>query len=107
MAKGQKKQWFKHGVWWKKIRLNRKHKDRLFRYLFKDKKYLLELYNALHDSAYTNPEDLEVVTMEDVIFMKMVTIYSRFYCMPKSQRFPLAFGMLFAVGDYAKISSTV
>ncbi len=71
MAKRQKKQWFKRGVWWRKIRLNRKHKDRLFRYLFQDKKYLLDLYNALHDSSYTDPDSLEVVTMEDVIFMKM------------------------------------
>ena len=71
MAKRKKRQWFKHGVWWKRIRQNREHKDRLFRYLFRDKKYLLELYNALHDSNYTNPEELEVVTMEDVIFMKM------------------------------------
>ena len=70
MAKRRKRQWFKRGVWWNKIRQNRKHKDRLFRYLFQDKKYLLELYNALHDSAYTNLEELEVVTMEDVIFMK-------------------------------------
>lgn len=71
MAKRKLRQWFKHGVWWKKIRLNRRHKDRLFRYLFRDKKYLLELYNALHDSNYEDPEELEVVTMEDVIFMKM------------------------------------
>jgi len=64
-------QWPRRGVWWEKIRLNRKHKDRLFRYLFQDKKYLLDLYNALHGSDYTDPEKLEVVTMEDVIFMKM------------------------------------
>ncbi len=64
-------QWFKRGEWWKRIRLNRKHKDRLFRFLFQDKKYLLDLYNALHGSSYTDPEKLEVVTMEDVIFMKM------------------------------------
>lgn len=71
MAKRRIRQWYKRGVWWKKLRLNRKHKDHLFRYLFQDKKYLLELYNALHDSDYSNPEELEVVTMEDVIFMKM------------------------------------
>lgn len=71
MAKRKLKQWFKRGIWWKKIRLNRNHKDHLFRYLFNDKKYLLDLYNALHDSSYTDPEELEVVTMEDVIFMKM------------------------------------
>lgn len=71
MAKRKLNRWFAHGVWWRKLRLSRRHKDRLFRYLFRDKKYLLELYNALHDSSYTDPNDLEVVTMEDVIFMKM------------------------------------
>lgn len=71
MTKRKRKQWFKRGAWWKRIRLNRNHKDHLFRYLFNDKKYLLDLYNALHDSHYTDPEELEVVTMEDVIFMKM------------------------------------
>lgn len=32
---------------------------------------MLELYNALNGSTYQNPEELEVITMEDVIFMKM------------------------------------
>ena len=32
MAKRKKRQWFKRGVWWNKIRQNRKHKDRLFRF---------------------------------------------------------------------------
>lgn len=71
MAKRKRTQWYKHGAWWRNIRLNRKHKDKLFRYLFRDKRYLLDLYNALHGSDYTDPEALEVVTMEDVIFMKM------------------------------------
>lgn len=71
MTKRKHKKWFRSGAWWNKIRLNRKNKDRLFRYLFKEKKYLLDLYNALHGSDYTDPEELEVVTMEDVIFMKM------------------------------------
>ena len=71
MVKRKQKQWYKRGTWWRRIRLNRKHKDKLFRYLFKDKRHLLDLYNALHDTDYTDPEELEVVTMEDVIFMKM------------------------------------
>ena len=37
----------------------------------RDKNDLLELYNALNGSTYTDPEALEVVTLEDVIFMKM------------------------------------
>ena len=55
----------------KKLHVNRKYKDRLFRFLFKEKKDLLELYNAVNGSDYDAPEDLEIVTMEDVIFLKM------------------------------------
>ena len=55
----------------KKLRVNRKYKDRLFRFLFKEKKDLLDLYNAVNDSNYDEPEELEIVTMEDVIFLKM------------------------------------
>lgn len=71
MAKRTLEKWYNKSAWWKKLRINRKHKDRLFRYLFRDKRHLLELYNALNDSDYINSEELEVVTMEDVIFMKM------------------------------------
>ncbi|MCM1123460.1 MAG: hypothetical protein NC416_12830 [Eubacterium sp.] len=71
MVKRKQKRCYIGGSWWRKIRLNRKHKDKLFRYLFKDKRHLLDLYNALHETDYADPEELEVVTMEDVIFMKM------------------------------------
>ncbi|HBI61557.1 MAG TPA: hypothetical protein DDY31_10160 [Lachnospiraceae bacterium] len=47
------------------------YKDRVFRMLFQKKKRLLELYNALNDSDYTNEEDLTVNTLENVIYMKM------------------------------------
>ena len=62
-----------YGVIWrfKKMHVNRKYKDRLFRFLFKEKKDLLDLYNAVNGSNYDNPEALEIVTMEDVIFLKM------------------------------------
>ncbi len=71
MTKRNVKQWYRHGNWWRNIWFNRKYKDVLFRRLFRDKKDLLELYNALNGSTYKNAEELEVVTMEDVIFMKM------------------------------------
>ena len=67
----KKLQWFMRGVWWSRIRLNRKYRDRLFCFLFRNKKDLLDLYNALNGTNYTNPDDLEIVTMEDVIFLKM------------------------------------
>ena len=56
---------------WRRLTVNRKYKDRLFRFLFQDKKDLLELYNAVNGSSYSDPEELEIVTLEDVIFMKM------------------------------------
>lgn len=71
MTKRNVKQWYRHGNWWRNLWFNRKYKDVLFRRLFRDKKDLLELYNALNGSTYKNAEELEVVTMEDVIFMKM------------------------------------
>lgn len=50
---------------------NRTYKDRLFRLLFSDKLTLLELYNALNQTHYTDPEDLELTTLNDVLYMKM------------------------------------
>ena len=37
------------------------HKDRLFRMIFKEKKALLELYNAMNGTSYTNPDDLQLI----------------------------------------------
>ena len=51
--------------------VNRKVKDRLFRLVFSDKKDLLELYNAVNNSHYTNPEELEITTLEDVVYMSI------------------------------------
>ncbi len=53
------------------MRINREHKDRLFKFIFQEKENLLALYNALNDTAYNLPEDLEIVTLEDVIYMRM------------------------------------
>lgn len=46
--------WHQKHFWWWKLRINRRYKDRLFRFLFRDKKDLLELYNAVNGSDYTN-----------------------------------------------------
>lgn len=40
------------------IRMNRKHKDRLFRKIFQKKEDLLSLYNALNNSDYTDAQAL-------------------------------------------------
>ena len=55
----------------KKENGNRRYKDSLFRYLFKDKNNALELYNAVNGSDYKCADDLEVNTLKDVIYMKM------------------------------------
>ena len=47
------------------IRVARNHKDRLFRMIFREKKELLSLYNAVNGTSYTNAEDLEIVTLEN------------------------------------------
>lgn len=51
--------------------LNKPYKDKLFRIVFKEKKELLELYNALAGTYYQNPDELEVNTLEDVIYIHL------------------------------------
>ena len=40
MAKRHAKTWFRHGNWWRRLKNNRKYRDVLFRYLFREKKDL-------------------------------------------------------------------
>ena len=51
--------------------VNRDYKDTVFRMLFSDRKNLLSLYNAVNQRHYTDPEDLEIVTLENAIYMGM------------------------------------
>ena len=39
--------------------------------LFRDKQRLLSLYNAVNHSDYNNPDELQVVTLENAIYMNM------------------------------------
>lgn len=55
----------------KGVTVNKKHKDSLFRIIFKEKKELLSLYNALADTDYDNPDDLVITTRENIIYMSM------------------------------------
>lgn len=55
-----------------KTTANRTYKASLFHTLFgKNKANALSLYNAVNKSSYTNEDDLEFTTLEDVIYMKM------------------------------------
>ncbi len=53
------------------VTVNRKHKDSLFRIIFKEKKELLSLYNALAGTAYEKEDELIITTDEDVIYIHM------------------------------------
>ena len=55
----------------RRVLVKRKYKDILFRFIFKDKKELLQLYNAINGTSYKNPDDLLITTMEDVIYIGM------------------------------------
>lgn len=53
------------------IPTKRNYKSRIFEMLFSDKKELLELYNATGKTNYTDPELLEINTLENAIYMAM------------------------------------
>lgn len=50
---------------------NRKYKDSLFCRTFHKKKDLLDLYNALNETNYTNPDDLEINTLDNALYIKV------------------------------------
>ena len=53
----------------KREAVKRNQKDTVFRMLFREKKELLKLYNAMSGGNYTNPDELEIVTLENALFM--------------------------------------
>lgn len=53
------------------VYIETKYKDTLFRMLFKEKSRLLELYNAINNTNYQAPTELEVVTLENAVYMSM------------------------------------
>ena len=51
--------------------VNRKYKDTFFRMLFREKRELMQLYNAVNGSSYTNEDELQIVTLENAVYMNM------------------------------------
>lgn len=49
----------------------RNHKDTVFRMLFREKKELLSLFNAVNGTNYMDPEALVVNTLENAVYMNM------------------------------------
>ncbi|MBR1442522.1 MAG: hypothetical protein IJ583_03195 [Firmicutes bacterium] len=48
-------------------------KDTVFRNLFGDKKYTAMLYSALHNGEIVSPEDIEIITLEEIL---MASLYN-------------------------------
>lgn len=51
--------------------VNRTYKSTVFIMLFEDRNNLLELYNGMSGKHYTNPELLEIYTLENAIYMSI------------------------------------
>ena len=50
---------------------DRTYKDRVFRMLVKDRAVALEIYNAMNDTNYRDPTQLQITTLENAIYMGM------------------------------------
>ena len=53
------------------VPVRREYKDTLFRMLFQEPENLLTLYNAVNGTAYTDSGELQIVTLENAIYMNM------------------------------------
>ena len=53
------------------VYINREYKDSVFRMLYREKKNLLQLYNALNGTSHTDPEKLIFTTLENAIYLGM------------------------------------
>ena len=54
-----------------KTKTRRSYKDSLFRMVFREKKELLSLYNAINGTDYDDPEALTVTTIEDALYIRI------------------------------------
>ena len=53
-------------------RIHRQYKDRLFRFLFaRDREALLQIYNALNETDYSDSSQLKIVTIENAVYVEM------------------------------------
>ena len=53
------------------ISVKRDYKSRMFTMIFRDKKELLQLYNAVGQRNYDDPELMTINTLENAIYMSM------------------------------------
>ena len=60
----------------RELQATREYKDRLFKAIFgrdseQSKRWRLDLYNALNDTDYTDPDALKLTTIENIIYITM------------------------------------
>ena len=67
--KSQKRHNKKYQVNDRQLKAKRVYKDTIFRMLYHDKENLLSLYNAVNGKDYKNPDELQIVTLENAIYM--------------------------------------
>ena len=51
--------------------INRQYKNSLFTYMLSHKEYALQVYNALNNTNYINPEEVSITTLENVVFINI------------------------------------
>ena len=69
---------------------NVKYKDTIFRMLFSEPEHLLSLYNAVTGKDYRDPDALNVVTLENAVYMGMTWhLYWRWECICTSISQPI------------------
>ncbi len=51
--------------------IQKNYKDTVFRMIFREKDKLLTLYNAVNGTHYNEPEELEITTLENAVYMNM------------------------------------
>ena len=92
-----------------KTKANEEYKDRLFKFLFgnpENKEWTLSLYNAINNTSYDNPNDIELTTIEDAVYLSMKNDISFNPNMP--MRFLIYAGMIYnqytESNDYHKFS---
>lgn len=57
------------GMVFQRRKINRNNKDVLFGLTFQNKKDLLQLYNAVNETNYTDEQQLEITTLGDAVYM--------------------------------------
>lgn len=67
--KMEEQQRMRKTIEYQNIHGNRKYKDSLFRLCFNNKKDLLDLYNAINRTDYDDPEELEINTLDNALYI--------------------------------------